>query len=182
MSVATKFPVEAHCLDNIWIPMPDGIRLAARMWAPMDGRPGPAIVECVPYRKRDGLKTRDEEIHAYFAGHGYACLRIDLRGTGDSEGLPDDEYSPAEQQDLLAANRGLMALTLVTLYKSLGGGWEPWEGSRFVSEETAAQMRARTRWGALLEEREQKHALEAASNGTEADRGWWRWRRWWPQW
>ena len=53
--------------------------------------------------KRDGLKSRDEEIHAYFAGHGYACLRIDLRGTGDSEGLPDDEYTPAEQADLIAA-------------------------------------------------------------------------------
>ena len=30
-------------------------------------------------------------------------LRIDLRGTGDSEGLPDDEYTPAEQADLIAA-------------------------------------------------------------------------------
>ena len=103
MTVVTKFPIDARCIDNLWIPMPDGIRLAARMWAPTDGKPVPAIVECVPYRKRDGLKSRDEEIHAYFAGHGYACLRIDLRGTGDSEGLPDDEYTPAEQRDLLAA-------------------------------------------------------------------------------
>ena len=85
--------------------MPDGIRLAARVWMPVDAEtvPVPAILECVPYRKRDGLRARDDAMHPYFAGHGYAVLRIDLRGSGESEGLPDDEYTPAEQQDLLAA-------------------------------------------------------------------------------
>jgi NodT family efflux transporter outer membrane factor (OMF) lipoprotein len=87
-----------------------------------------------------------------------------------------------EQQDLLAASRGQVALSLVTLYKSLGGGWEPWEGASFVSDETAAQMRARTRWGTLLTERDQKSIVHAASHGTEPERGWWRWRWWRPQW
>jgi NodT family efflux transporter outer membrane factor (OMF) lipoprotein len=87
-----------------------------------------------------------------------------------------------EQQDLLAASRGLVALTLVSLYKGLGGGWEPWEGSNVISEETAAQMRSRTRWGALLSERGQQDAVHAAGDGTEGERGWWRWRWWWPQW
>ena len=63
-----------------------------------DFDPVPVIIDCLPYRKRDGLKSRDEEMYPYFAGHGYAALRIDLRGTGDSEGLPDDEYTPAELQ------------------------------------------------------------------------------------
>ena len=105
MQVVTEFPRRIRCVDNLWIPMPDGVRLAARLWLPAnaDNDPVPAIIEGVPYRKRDGLKTRDEEMHPYFAGHGYACLRIDLRGTGDSEGLPDDEYTPAEQADLIAA-------------------------------------------------------------------------------
>jgi len=105
MQVVTAFPRRIRCVENLWIPMTDGLRLAARMWLPedADADPVPAIIECVPYRKRDGLKTRDEEMHPYFAGHGYACLRIDLRGTGDSEGLPDDEYAPAEQADLIAA-------------------------------------------------------------------------------
>ena len=35
----------------------------------------------------------------YFAGHGYACVRLDIRGTGDSEGLIDDEYTVQEQLD-----------------------------------------------------------------------------------
>ena len=67
------------------------------------GRHPAAILEAVPYRKRDGLKSRDEEMHPYFAGHGYGCLRIDLRGTGESEGLPDDEYTPARKFTLTDA-------------------------------------------------------------------------------
>ncbi len=47
---------------------------------------------------------------------------------------------------------------------------------------TAAQMASRTRWGDLLEEREQRNIARAASTGTEHDRGWWRWRWWRPQW
>ena len=87
-----------------------------------------------------------------------------------------------QQQDLLAASEGQTALTMVTVYKSLGGGWEPWEGRSVVSAETAAQMSSRTRWGDLLAEHEQQSIAQAASTGTEHDRGWWRWRWWRPQW
>jgi putative CocE/NonD family hydrolase len=105
MKTVTEFPHKIRCVENLWIPMPDGVKLAARMWLPEDAtaHPVPAIIDCLPYRKRDGLKSRDEAMYPYFAGHGYASLRIDLRGTGDSEGLPDDEYTPAEQADLVAA-------------------------------------------------------------------------------
>ena len=82
----------------------------------------------------------------------------------------------------LAASRGQEALTLVTLYKSLGGGWEPWMNRSVISDETASQMSARTRWGDLLAENEQRNIAQAASTGTEHDRGWWRWRWWRPQW
>ena len=105
MKVVNEFPRRIRCVENLWIPMTDGVRLAARMWLPVDAEadPVPAVIDCLPYRKRDGLKSRDEEIYPYFAGHGYASLRIDLRGTGESEGLPDDEYTPAEQADLVTA-------------------------------------------------------------------------------
>ena len=52
-----------------------------------EARPVPAILEYIPYRKRDAISERDETIHPYFAGHGYAAVRIDIRGSGDSEGL-----------------------------------------------------------------------------------------------
>ncbi|SLN27237.1 CocE/NonD family hydrolase [Oceanibacterium hippocampi] len=91
-------------IENIWIPMPDGVRLAARLWRPRDaaGRPVPAILEFLPYRKRDFMRSRDEPMHRYYAMSGYASLRVDLRGSGDSEGVLHDEYSPAEHADAVA--------------------------------------------------------------------------------
>lgn len=89
--------------ENLWIALPDGTRLAARLWLPADAdaRPAPAILEYIPYRKRDGTRTRDEPMHGYFAAHGFAALRVDLRGSGDSEGLLADEYLAQEQDDAL---------------------------------------------------------------------------------
>jgi len=113
---------------------------------------------------------------------------VDLVGRQYAEGAVDfttvllSQQFLVQQQDLLAASRGQEGLTMVTLYKSLGGGWETWAGASAVSSETAAQMKSRTRWGDLLEERKQRNIAEAASTGTEHDRGWWRWRWWRPQW
>ena len=92
-------------IENLWIPMPDGVKLAARVWLPVDAErdPVPAILEYLPYRKRDGTVRRDEILHAYVARHGYAVIRLDLRGTGDSEGLIFDEYTARELEDGEAA-------------------------------------------------------------------------------
>ena len=79
----------------------DGTRLSARIWMPKDAAssPVPAILEYLPYRKSDGTALRDETMHPAFAAHGYACVRVDRRGSGDSEGLFDDEYSVQELDD-----------------------------------------------------------------------------------
>ena len=86
-------------IDHAWIPMSDGTRLAARIWLPEDAEddPVPAILEYLPYRKGDAIATRDSHHHPYFAGHGYAGVRVDLRGSGDSDGIMLDEYLPQEQ-------------------------------------------------------------------------------------
>ncbi|MDZ7724900.1 MAG: CocE/NonD family hydrolase [candidate division KSB1 bacterium] len=88
-------------IENVWISMQDGCRLAAKIWLPekADQEPVPAILEYIPYRKRDIKAVRDTQIHGYFAQHGYACVRVDLRGSGDSEGVLRDEYLPQELQD-----------------------------------------------------------------------------------
>lgn len=90
-------------IENVWIPMPDGARLAARIWRPKDStnRPVPALLEYLPYRKRDLMRTRDEPMHRYFAMSGYASLRVDLRGSGDSDGTMTDEYTQTELEDAL---------------------------------------------------------------------------------
>ena len=66
-------------------------------------QPVPAIIEYLPYRRGDGTAARDAVNQRYLAGHGYACLRIDIRGSGDSDGFFDDEYSPQEQADCVEA-------------------------------------------------------------------------------
>jgi hypothetical protein len=111
MHIVDRFPRDVKELENVWIPMPDGCRLAARIWMPVDAedKPVPAILEYLPYRKRDGTAGRDALTHPYFAGHGYACVRVDMRGNGESEGLMFDEYAPQEQDDALAVIEWLAA-------------------------------------------------------------------------
>ena len=90
-------------IELAWIPMSDGRRLAARLWLPVDAErePVPAILEYIPYRRRDGTRPRDEETHAWVAAQGYACARVDIAGSGDSDGLLRDEYLTQEQDDAI---------------------------------------------------------------------------------
>ncbi|MER0239456.1 CocE/NonD family hydrolase [Fulvimarina sp. MAC8] len=85
--------------ETVWIAMRDGIRLAAKIWRPEESGRVPAILEMIPYRRRDNKRVRDHEMHAHFAAHGYAGIRVDLRGSGDSEGVLTDEYLPQEMTD-----------------------------------------------------------------------------------
>ena len=61
--------------------MSDGIRLSAKVWLPVisENQPVPAILEFIPYRKRDAYALRDHQNHAWMAAHGYACIRPDMR-------------------------------------------------------------------------------------------------------
>ncbi|MCH2164197.1 MAG: CocE/NonD family hydrolase [Marinovum sp.] len=99
MTIQTTLPFEITVTEDQGIPLPDGTRLSARLWRPVSDMPVPLILEFLPYRKRDGTIARDEMMHPWYAGHGYAALRVDMRGSGDSEGLLDDEYSRQELQD-----------------------------------------------------------------------------------
>jgi uncharacterized protein len=100
-TVVRDFPRTVRVIENTWILLSDGTRLAAKIWLPEDSEadPVPGVLEFLPYRKRDGTAIRDELLFPYLAGHGYAGVRVDLRGHGDSDGVPEDEYSPQEQAD-----------------------------------------------------------------------------------
>lgn len=102
MRTVTDLPHEVIEEEHIWIPVGEGIRLAARIWRPIssDLDPVPAVLEIIPYRQRDLTARRDSIHHPYMAGHGYACLRVDLRGSGDSEGVLTDEYLEEELRDV----------------------------------------------------------------------------------
>ena len=99
MTSTTDFPHPVRVVEDLKIPLPDGTVLAAKAWFPEGAGPVPAVLEYLPYRKRDGTRARDQGIHMYLAGHGYACIRLDIRGMGDSEGLLHDEYTTQELAD-----------------------------------------------------------------------------------
>ncbi|BCG82873.1 MULTISPECIES: CocE/NonD family hydrolase [unclassified Mesorhizobium] len=103
MKIVTDFPRKVREIENVFIPLSDGTQLSARIWLPEDAEtdPVPAILEYTPYRKRDWISARDTATYRYYAGHGYAGVRVDLRGTGESDGLLVDEYAKQEQDDCL---------------------------------------------------------------------------------
>jgi putative CocE/NonD family hydrolase len=90
-----------HEMDDVWIPMPDGVKLATRIWLPDDARqhPVPAIFNYCPYFARLFTRPDDDARFPYYASHGYACVRVDIRGSGNSQGRPLDEYVKQEQDD-----------------------------------------------------------------------------------
>ena len=90
-------------IENTFITLDDGRKLSARIWLPdmSEGTQVPAILEYLPYRKRDGTAPRDESTYPYFAAAGYGGVRVDISGTGESDGDFDDEYSPREHADAL---------------------------------------------------------------------------------
>lgn len=101
MRTVTALPYGVKEQETVWIPMSDGARLAARIWMPpsAEDEPVPAVLEYIPYRRRDLTAVRDSVNHPYIAGHGFACVRVDIRGTGDSDGVLRDEYLEQEQRD-----------------------------------------------------------------------------------
>jgi uncharacterized protein len=90
-------------LVQAWIPMKDGVRLAATLYMPEGAKPRerfPALLDYLPYRKDDAMAAGDYPKHAYFARRGYVSARVDIRGFGSSEGRPPErEYSQQEQTD-----------------------------------------------------------------------------------
>ena len=88
-------------LDPVWFELSDGCRLAARVWLPDDSDvvAVPAILEAVPYRRNDGTFEGDDPRYAWWAERGFAGVRVDLRGSGDSDGVLLDEYLALEQDD-----------------------------------------------------------------------------------
>ncbi|MBS1994589.1 MAG: CocE/NonD family hydrolase [Cyanobacteria bacterium SZAS LIN-3] len=93
-----KFSIEKR-----WLTMPDGVRLAASLYIPRARRRGekfPVLLEYLPYRKDDTFYVVDHQCFSYFAQLGFIAVKVDIRGTGASEGfIPEREYSDTEMID-----------------------------------------------------------------------------------
>lgn len=88
-------------IENEWITVSDGTRLGVRLWIPQaaEHRPVPVVWEYLPYRKRDGVRKRDDATAQNLAPYGIAFARVDIRGTGESGGVMTDEYGEPELND-----------------------------------------------------------------------------------
>lgn len=100
-SSTVDFSLQIPSYRQIFVPLADGTRLAARLWLPEHATPAPLVLEWIPYRQSDNTATIDAMMHGFFAAHGIAALRIDLRGSGNSDGLLRDEYLAQEQDDAM---------------------------------------------------------------------------------
>ncbi|KIF68502.1 peptidase S15 [Streptomyces sp. AcH 505] len=107
-TIRTDFPYDTvH--EDVRVPLPDGTRLYARIWRPVTERPVPALLEYLPCRLSDWTAPVDRQRHPWYAGHGYASVRVDVRGHGNSEGMPGDEYDATELADGVAVVNWLAA-------------------------------------------------------------------------
>ncbi|KAJ8145326.1 hypothetical protein OY671_001588 [Metschnikowia pulcherrima] len=102
----TELPFQVAKLENVSVPMPDGTCLYAHVWMPQDALDGSVkvgtVIEYLPYRKNDFTAVRDSIRHPYYAGHGLASVRVDMRGCGDSDDVLKGEYLKQEQDDNLS--------------------------------------------------------------------------------
>ena len=65
MKTRTDFPRAIRLIEHAEIELSDGVGLSAMIWLPKDAeeKPVPAILEYLPYRKRDGTYVRDALTH-----------------------------------------------------------------------------------------------------------------------
>ncbi|MTD30732.1 CocE/NonD family hydrolase [Planomicrobium sp. YIM 101495] len=133
-----EFPKQIKKLEHVFIPMSDGSRLAADIWLPEDAweNPVPAVLEYLPYRKNDFTAIRDSIRHPYFAGNGYASIRVDIRGAGDSDGILLDEYTKQEQDDALEVIDWIVSQPWATdSVGMIGKSWGGFNGLQIAARE-----------------------------------------------
>jgi predicted acyl esterase len=97
-----SLPYDVVVEPHVPVTLRDGVVISVKLWLPT-GEPGerfPAVLEAIPYRKDDNSLVDDSARFGFFSGHGYVGVRMDLRGSGTSTGILEDEYSEQEQHDI----------------------------------------------------------------------------------
>ena len=97
------------------------------------------------------------------------------QGAVDFTSVLNTQQAKLREDDLLVSTRGAVALSVIALYKALGGGWAIGDGQDFVPDDTRAEMRARTEWGNQLAPAARTRDVEDAQPDGAGG-------RWWPKW
>jgi hypothetical protein len=98
---------QGHTTEALYVRAEDGTRLAIDVHLPK-GLPGnakiPTVIKTTRYWRAISLRwpaslfDRDDFVE-FFTGHGYAVVKLDVRGTGASFGSWPISYTPQEMRD-----------------------------------------------------------------------------------
>jgi len=90
-------------------------------------------------------------------------------GFSDYQRVLNAQQSLFTQQQRYVGTQGEAVLSLVALYKALGGGWQNQDGAPWVDARTREQMEQRTDWGDLLETSYPAEAKAEQETGTNIE-------------
>ncbi len=97
-------------------------------------------------KNREQLVINEEVTVAAQRALDIASLQY-REGFSDFSRVLDAQRSYFSQTERVVGNRSNMVLSLIALYKALGGGWEPGRLRPLVDDATRQQMQARHRLG-----------------------------------
>ncbi len=108
---------------------------------------------------RDGVKSSQRALDLSLIQY--------REGITDYQRVLDSTRSITLQQDQYVQTMSNISISLVAMYKALGGGWQVRLGQPFISPENQKQMEERTRWGKMLK-------LDSEKLPQEPEKGQWR--------
>ena len=92
-----------YVVETSWLTMEDQVSLSVTYFKPVprsENEKFPVLFEFLPYRKDDPVSMTEDPDYVYFAKRGFIMAKVDIRGTGSSEGIfPLREYSEQELDD-----------------------------------------------------------------------------------
>ena len=100
-------------------------------------------------RTQEAVKLLADSVKASRRWEQLALIQY-REGLIDFTPVLDSEEFLAAQEDRLAQTTGDIAVSLIAMYKGLGGGWEIRIGKDFVPVQTKQEMQERTNWGDFL--------------------------------
>jgi NodT family efflux transporter outer membrane factor (OMF) lipoprotein len=118
-----------------------------------------AVVLRAQQEAEDGVTgyVRSHQIAAFAQNSAASALRsselafIQYReGAVDFQRVLDSMRALLQEETTLTQAQSDIATNLISLYKALGGGWEPHQNQPSIPEKTRIEMEKRTNWGDLL--------------------------------
>jgi NodT family efflux transporter outer membrane factor (OMF) lipoprotein len=101
-------------------------------------------------KSREQITLLEQAVQAARRSLDIATIQY-REGLVDFQRVLDSQRTLFSQQERLVTNRGNVSLSLVALYKAMGGGWEAGRSRPVVDDQTRETMNDRSEWKGLLD-------------------------------